>query len=546
LEGLLSFSEPGLRTISALAARLRQAIVETLVDIASNVTKPFERRLAAAGIDTAELNKSWDSPFWPGVHALAGDEATPLAARWPVIMYAVKHDATLLEKFRPSLVDGSGSALQAAEIFYAAKNLDVAAEYFHKALLDARCFSVRFHILSRLAALGEARVSGRVAADSLDEYLQSKDDVEIDNVTIEKGLRLAETGLPKDEYFDLARNLASSARVESSGIRLALEVIADIAGESEVHLLLNERLGRCVCRRADDFSAFYETLYIHFLRAKFGEKKEAASALVALSRARHLSRIQRAHVCSWLANIGQTMAAKECLDDIFTEIKKPEDVLTLADIAFRIHDWSLARTQFRAVALNRSMKPSSRIEAAGGLGKVGLREVGRGVLSELNLANEDISLSLAALLFCEQEEEAVELCRNYSARSGVDFLDRVEAVGTLGNLYRKDLARSILLKITEKEKGDLVGLSRAAEFLNEFGYPSDARTILFNLREEALHSETLDLDEGLWLVETMISCNLHHSAKSVLDRIDKTQLTEDSLERYEEVVQTLEEPFLAD
>jgi hypothetical protein len=245
-------------------------------------------------------------------------------------------------------------------------------------------------------------------------------------------------------------------------------------------------------------------------------------------------------------DIGRTVTAKECLDDIFTEIKKPEDVLTLADVAFRMHNWSLARTQFRAVALNKSAKPSSRIEAAGGLGKVGLREVGRGVLSELNLANEDISLSLAALIFCGQEEEAVELCRSYSARSGADFLDRVEAVGTLGNLYRKDLARSILLKITEKEKGDLVGLSRAAEFLNEFGYPSDARTILFNLREEVMLSKTLDLDEGLWLIETMISCNLHHSAKSVLDRIDRTQLTENSLERYEEVIETLEEPLLAD
>jgi hypothetical protein len=530
-----------------LGSGMREAIVEALVDIASNATKPFERRLAAARINLAELNKPWASPFWPGIHALIDDEATPLAVRWIAIMFAVKYDPSLLEKFRQSLVDGPLSELQIAEIFNAAKDPHAAARHYHNALRDARYLGARVHILSRLAALSEIAFSGQMAANFLDDCLHAKEDIEIDDVAIAKGLRLAGQSLPKDEHLNLARNLAKSTRVATHTIRPVLEAIGDMAGESEVQQILNERLSRCAPNVTGDFSAFFEALHLEFLRAEFGAKNEAATSLAALSRVRQLGKVQRAHACSWLANIGRAKSAKNCLLDVSTECKTPEEMLSVGEIAFKMRNWGLARRQFRAVAQNKSAKLPSRIEAAGGLGKSGLREVGRDVLAGLDLGNEDgISSSIGALLSCGLETEAVDLCRSYSTRSDMDFLDRVEAVCCLGNLYRKDVARSILLQAMEKETGDLVGRSRAGEILNGFGYQSDARTVLFALWEDVLQSSNLDPDDGLWVVEAMMSCNLHHSAKSVLDRINKKKLTAESLDRYEEAAEALDQPLLAD
>jgi hypothetical protein len=221
--------------------------------------------------------------------------------------------------------------------------------------------------------------------------------------------------------------------------------------------------------------------------------------------------------------------------------------LSLAEVAFNQHDWSWARSQFLSVARNKSAEPSARIDAANGLGKAGLCEAGRDVLDELNLEDEKVVLSaISALISCSQEERAVELCRNYLMRSDTEFLDRVEAAACLGRLYRKDLARSLIMEVLEKEKCGLSGRSRAAEILNEFEYKSDARTILFDLRNEVLQSPDLDCDDGLWLIEAMTSCSLYSSARLILDRIDRQGLIEEALDRYEQTRTMLEEPFLAD
>jgi hypothetical protein len=198
-------------------------------------------------------------------------------------------------------------------------------------------------------------------------------------------------------------------------------------------------------------------------------------------------------------------------------------------------------------SLNPSYGLPSRIDAAKGLGRVGLSEAGRDVLADLNLKDEKFVLSaISALISCNQEERAVELCRNYLMRSDTEFLDRVEAAACLGRLYRKDLARSLVIEVLEKEKCDLTGRSRAAEILNEFEYQSDARTILFDLQNEVLQSPNLDCDDGLWLIEAMTSCNLHSSARLILDRIDRQGLMEEALDRYQQTRAMLEEPFLID
>jgi hypothetical protein len=176
-----------------------------------------------------------------------------------------------------------------------------------------------------------------------------------------------------------------------------------------------------------------------------------------------------------------------------------------------------------------------------------LFEAGGSVLNELNLKDEEVILSaISALISCGQEDRAVGLCRDYLMRSETEFLDRVEAVACLGRLYRKDVARSLIMEILEKEKCDLSGRSRAAEILNEFEYKSDARTIIFDLQNEVMQSSNLDCDEALWLIEAMTSCNLHSSAQLILGRIDRQKIMEESLDRYEQTRAMLQEPFLAE
>jgi hypothetical protein len=102
------------------------------------------------------------------------------------------------------------------------------------------------------------------------------------------------------------------------------------------------------------------------------------------------------------------------------------------------------------------------------------------------------------------------------------------------------------MEVLGREKCDLSGRSRAAEILNEFEYESDARTILFDLQNEVLQSPNVDCDDGLWLIEAMISCGLRSSARAIFDRIDKRDITEEPLDRYEQTRIMLEERFLAD
>jgi hypothetical protein len=199
------------------------------------------------------------------------------------------------------------------------------------------------------------------------------------------------------------------------------------------------------------------------------------------------------------------------------------------------------------VWIQQDFRIGKGLEAAGGLGRVGLCEAGQRVLAELDLKDENVVASaIAALVSCKREEQAIKLCRDYLLRADVDFLDRVEVAASIGRLYRKDLARSLILETLGREKSGLPERSRAAEVLDELGYQSEARTILFSLQKEVFKSSILDFEDGLWLADAMISCGLYSSAKLVFDRIDRENVIEDSLDRYEEIRIMLNEPFLLD
>ena len=522
------------------------AIVEKLVSIASDVTEPFERRLAAARIDITETPKKLrGAPFWPAVIALIDDELTPLSVRWPAIFFAVEHNPSLLEKFRLVLLGDSLPPLHVAEIFRAGNDLEVAAEYYNKVLLNGRNMGVRLDVLSRLSTFNKVEFDGRKVAEDLNEMFRSKDKEAVDASMLTKALILAERYLDKEAYLDLARTLAESARIAPYEIRPILDVIAGMSGDTEIQRILSELLSRDSPTITKDFYAFYRTLQLQNLRAAFGEREGATADLIGLSRLRKLSINQRAHACRWLAHINGR-EAKKCLRNVLTEAKNSEEVVDLAEIAVGLHDWNWARLQFLSVAQDKSARLSARIDAAKGLGRVGFYEAGQRILSELDLKDVDvISSAIAALISCKREEKAFELCRDFLVRPDVDLLDRLEAVASMGRLYRKDLARSLLVEALEREKFELPERSRAAELLNELGYQSEARTILFDLQKEVTQSK-LHFDEGLWLIDAMMSCGLYCSARFVFDRIDRRNLSDDSLDRYEEIRTELDEPFLVE
>jgi hypothetical protein len=210
-----------------------------------------------------------------------------------------------------------------------------------------------------------------------------------------------------------------------------------------------------------------------------------------------------------------------------------------------LRDWRLARSKFLSVARNKSAEAAVRIAAAGGLGRIGLRNAGNDILVELEPQDGGcISSVIPALISCGQEERAVEICRGYLVKADVDFLNRVEIAGDLGKKYRKDVARGLIKEALEREQLDLSDRARAAELLHELGYQSEASTILFDLQKEVLTNP--DFDEVLWLLEAMMSCNLSTSARLIFGRIDMATVREDSLDRYEEMREMLDEPLVAD
>lgn len=220
--------------------------------------------------------------------------------------------------------------------------------------------------------------------------------------------------------------------------------------------------------------------------------------------------------------------------------------MSISKIGANLHDWSFVRAKLRAIVADSPVLPAVRIELARELGRAGLPELARTVLANIDLTEpEVVHLSIEALSACCGTDEGLQLCRTHSMRTDIDLLDRVEVARQAGRCGRNDVARSLLTEAAGRDNANVSGCSRAAELLADMGYQTDARTILFALQEKALRCANLDADEMLWLVDAMMSCDLPISARAVLDRVSRRDVSEHSLDRYDELNASLREPLYA-
>lgn len=525
-----------------LEAEIKAAIAEALVAIVSDGSKPFERRLAAAGVKFENKWSSLDCPFWQGIHTLVCDDGTPIELRWCVILYAVERNPALVTKYAELLKSEDLSAFQKAEVYRAAKNFEVAAKFYREALQSARDVDARIRIVSRFPDLLKEEPAKGLARAVLVESVQQDGHERIDIGAIAH-LLLSEGYLSKDERLDVAFSLVSSGHAHAFDVTSALEVVADLAGESEVQRVLRERVDRCSAEGFRELSVFFEVLHLRFLQAKFGARDEAAQALVALSSRKDMDLAWRLQACRWLKAIGRTRDAQACLRKCQTASLGAEEGLSIAEVGIHLHDWSFVRSHLRTMAADGLLSPSTRIRIARELGRAGFPEQGRSLLAGLDLADpEVVSLSIGALVTCGAEDQGLELCQNHSIRPDVESLDRVEVAYQARDCGRNDIARSLLKEIARCGRADLPAASRAAELLAEMGSQTEARAILFALKDQVCQSSILDPDDTMWLVDAMISCDLPVSARAVLDNISRGKLSEDSSARYEELMADLREP----
>lgn len=525
-----------------LEAEIKAAIAEALVSIVSDASKPFERRLAAARVKFEDKWSSLDSPFWQAIHVLICDDGTAIELRWCVILYAVERDPSLVMKYGELLRSERLSAFQKAEVYRAAKHSEVAATFYREALQSARDVDARIRIISRFPNLMKEEPAKSLARAVLVESVLSDGHESIDIGAIAH-LLLSEGCLSKDERLDVAFRLVSSGQADAFDVTSALDVVADLAGESEVQRVLRERLDRCSAEGSRELSAFFEVLHLRFLQAKFGAGDEAAQALVALSSRKDIDLAWRLQACRWLKAIGRTRDAQACLRKCQTASLSAEERLSVAEIGIHLHDWSFVRSQLRTMAGDGLLRPSIRIKIARELGRAGLPEQGRGLLAILDLADpEVVSLSIDAFVTCGAEDQGLELCQNHSIRSDAESLDRVEVAFQARKCGRNDVARSLLKEIARCGRADLPAASRAAELLAEMGSQVEARAILFALKDQVCQSSVLDPDDTMWLVDAMISCDLPVSARAVLDHIPRGSVSEDSSARYEGLMADLREP----
>lgn len=519
---------------------IREAVAKVLREIAADPTAPLERRFAAAGLTDEDdlLHK----PFWPDVRAIADDVKTPLSDRWLAIQRLLQHDPSLIDHYKPVIEGGGLTSLQAANLFLAVDWRDAASEQFHTALVCETDTHVRISILKQLAELTERHFAGQAAADLIRKQLQALEAEELDPEMLADAVILTREVLPGKIVLDLALQIVQYGRLEGYDIKPALDVIMDLSGPAEVQSVLRVRIGQKTSQASSDPGAFYDLPHLHRLQALYGSRADAARALSDLSGRNSISFEKRVYVCQDLARIGRARDAQRRLRSLARHATTAEHKLSVAEAAIHAYDWTLARQMFLAAARDQTAAPSTRIQAARGLGQTGLRDLGRRVLADLDLADRALvwQHSIEALLACGRHEEAVSLCETYVARDDVDLLDRVEAIAKLGTLYRKDLARSILADCLRVSRDDIAGSARAAEILQDLGFDVDARTTLFGVKIAPHH----DTDDRIWLADAMVYCGLRYSARKVLREIDETEIKEEDQNRIRDLRRSILDGFI--
>jgi hypothetical protein len=193
-------------------------------------------------------------------------------------------------------------------------------------------------------------------------------------------------------------------------------------------------------------SALYELLQLYRLQAQLGERDSAAKSLNDICSNPQLNISKRAFAWRTLSQIGRTVDARTRLRRLSTRASTCAEQLAIGDAAIDIHDWSLARRMFVAVAKFPSTTPPERTSCASGA-KVGLKERARSVLSSVDLIAADLvwHQGIEVLAACGQADRAIAICRDYIGGAEVYALDKMEALGKLGEVVSKEAARVSLV-----------------------------------------------------------------------------------------------------
>lgn len=508
------------------------AVVEALIGIAADPAQPIERRFAAADLkDPDDPGDRLHDPFWPGIEAICEDNTTPIRLRWPAIRYALRKEPARIARWQAALNSRKLGNLEMAHIYLAANQRDAAAKHFHLALAEVRDLQMRTRIWKELVLLVEWSFAGREAATALTDVLGSSEIKDLDSTLIKRLLLLSKTALPAEKSIELAAKAGNHEGLNAYEIRPAISALVEGGATADASAILKERKVLLQRRVQTDDTALYEPLHLQRLQAQLGERDEASKALNDICSNAKLSTSKRAFACVVLSRIGRTGAASERLRKI-----KPTTTaerLEIGNAAITIHDWSLARRIFLAVAKSPSSAPSERISCAHGLAKTGLKESARILLSSVDLIAEDLVWQdgIEVLAACDQPERAIAIAHDYIRSAEACALDKMEALGKLGETVSREVARDLIVSLASNDDCDVGARARGAQLLDTLGYSADSRSILFNLAAQPV----TDIGDALWIADTLLICDLPFAAGEILTSINTEQLGDEEHQRYEEL-----------
>ncbi|WP_323990646.1 hypothetical protein [Nguyenibacter sp. L1] len=521
-------------TYEPLAGGNYGAMVEALQEIAADAAQPIERRFAAARLkDQNDASDRLHDPFWPGVDAICQDEATPIRLRWPAIRYALRKDPTRIERWRTVLDSGELGHLEAAYVYLAADWRDAAAERFHLALAEEAGLHIRVRIWKELVLLVEGPLAGREAATALSEALNSGQVNDLELELLEDLLLLSKAVLPTEEFIDLAKAVASQKGLSAYDITSVARTLVEYGAITIVRAIVGARKISLQKRLRTDDAALYELAHLHRLQAELGERDDAAKTLNDICSNTQLGISQRAFVCRILSELGRTGDARARLLRLSTRATTCADQLAIGRVAIDIHDWSLARRIFLAVAKSALAIPRERVNCVKGLAKVGLKENARGLLSSVDLIAQDLVWpdGIEALAACGQANRAIAICREYIERAEICTLDKMEALGSLGDTVSKEVARKLIVLLVSERGCDASACARGAELLHTFGFEAEARSILFTLATQPIP----DVYDALWIADACLLCDLPFAADGILQSINSEVLDSELRQRYVEL-----------
>lgn len=510
------------------------AMIEALQEIAADPAQPIERRFAAARVkNPSDGSYRLDEPLWPGVDAICQDEATPIRLRWPAIRYALQKDPARIELWRTLLDGGEFSHLETAYLYLAADCSDEAAESFHRALVEESDLHIRVQIWKELVLLVEWPFAGREAARALSEAVKSGAVECLKSELLEDLLRLSKAALSIDELVELAKEVVNHRGLSAYNFEPAARTLIEYGATAVVRTILEARKISAQNHFQTDDIAFYELIHLHRLQAQLIKRDAAAKAMNDICSNSKLGVSQRAFACRILSRIGRTGDARVRLRRLLTKATSWAEQLSIGRTAVDIHDWSLARQTFLALAKSPSMTPTERINCASGLAKVGFKKSAINILSSIDLIANDIVWQggIEVLIACGQAERAIAICREYIERAEICALDKMEALGKLGDGASKRIARNLLVRLASESDCDVSACARGAELLHSMGFKAEAHSILFRLSDQPIP----DIHDALWVADALIVCALPLTAQKVLDSINSKSLDGNEERHFREI-----------